>query len=359
MTSNPTATAAAAAPEEKFALTSSRHFPDWLARTGASLAFTTYQAGKLFLIGLKPDGRLAVFERTFARCMGLGVSPDARTLMLATQYQLLRFDNVVPQGGAHGEHDAVFVPHVAWITGDVDAHDVGDPAGRTSGVRQHAVLLPRHGERRLQLQAAVAAAVHQQARARGSLPPQRHGDGGRQAALCHAGRRFRRGRRLARPARRRRHGHRRHDRRDVLRGLSMPHSPRLHDGRLWLLNSGTGEFGFLDRDAKKFEAVAFCPGYARGLAFVGAYAIVGLSLARENRTFQGLPLDAALAARGAEPRCGLLVIDIKTGDTVEWLRIEGVVRELFDVAVLPGVRNPAAIGFKTDEIQRVISIDET
>jgi uncharacterized protein (TIGR03032 family) len=145
----------------------------------------------------------------------------------------------------------------------------------------------------------------------------------------------------------------------LLRGLSMPHSPRLHDGRLWLLNSGAGELGFLDRDAKKFEAVAFCPGYARGLAFIGSYAIVGLSLARENRTFQGLPLDGALAARGAEPRCGLLVIDTKSGDTVEWLRIEGMVRELFDVAVLPGVRNPAAIGFVTDEIQRVISIDET
>ena len=52
------------------------------------------------------------------------------------------------------------------------------------------------------------------------------------------------------------------------------------------------------------------------------------------------------------------MIDTKSGDTVEWLRIEGVVRELFDVAVLRGVRNPAAIGFVTDEIQRLISIDE-
>ena len=104
--------------------------------------------------------------------------------------------------------------------------------------------------------------------------------------------------------------------------------------------------------------MTFCSGYARGLAFVDRYAIVGLSLARENRTFQGLPLDAALAARGAVPRCGLLVIDVTTGDTVEWLRIEGVVRELFDVVVLPGIRNPAAIGFKSDEIQRVIAIDE-
>jgi len=104
--------------------------------------------------------------------------------------------------------------------------------------------------------------------------------------------------------------------------------------------------------------VAFCPGYARGLAFIGQYAIVGLSRARENRTFQGLPLDRALAARGAEPRCGLLVIDTTTGNTIAWVRIEGVVRELFDVAVLPGVRNPTLIGFISDEIRRIISIDE-
>src|SRR5205085_12320259 len=124
-------------------------------------------------------------------------------------------------------------------------------------------------------------------------------------------------------------------------GLSMPHSPRLKDGALWLLNSGTGELGIVDTRAMRFEPRAFCPGYARGLAFAGDYAIVGLSLPRENRTFQGLPLDQALAARGAAPRCGLLVVDINTGDTTGWVRIEGVVRELFDVAVFPGIRNPS------------------
>ena len=349
---------AAAAPEEKFALTSSRHFPEWLARAGASLAFTTYQAGKLFLIGLKPGGRLAVFERTFARCMGLGVSADARSLVLATQYQLLRFDNVVPKGGAHGEHDAVFSPHAIWVTGDVDAHDVALPAdGRPMFVntlfsciatvsdgysfkplwrppfvsklapedRCHLNGLALEGERPRYVTLVADSDVADGWR-------DRRADGGMLIDVATG--------------------------EAVLRGLSMPHSPRLHGGRLWLLNSGTGELGFVDRDAKKFVPVAFCPGYARGLAFVGPYAIVGLSLARENRTFQGLPLDQALAARGAEPRCGLLVIDTNSGDTVEWLRIEGVVRELFDVAVLPGIRNPAAIGFMTDEIQRVISIDE-
>ena len=138
----------------------------------------------------------------------------------------------------------------------------------------------------------------------------------------------------------------------------MPHSPRLHDGRLWVLNSGAGEFGFVDLATGRFEAVAFCPGYARGLAFAGGRAVIGLSQARENRTFSGLPLDEALAARDVEPRCGLAVVDLVSGDMTGWVRIEGVVRELYDVAALPGARRPSAIGFKTDEVKHVISIED-
>ena len=41
-----------------------------------------------------------------------------------------------------------------------------------------------------------------------------------------------------------------------------------------------------------------------------------------------------------------------------WVRIEGIVRELYDVAALPGVRRPSAIGFKTDEVKHIISIEE-
>src|SRR5205807_27187 len=52
-------------------VTSSRGFGGWLAEQRISLAFTTYQTGKLFLIGRHPRGQLAVFERTFNRAMGL------------------------------------------------------------------------------------------------------------------------------------------------------------------------------------------------------------------------------------------------------------------------------------------------
>ena len=50
------APAADAAAAPKFELTGSRQFPEWLAEQRLSLAFTTYQSGKLFLIGLSRTG---------------------------------------------------------------------------------------------------------------------------------------------------------------------------------------------------------------------------------------------------------------------------------------------------------------
>jgi uncharacterized protein (TIGR03032 family) len=348
---------APAQPQEKFVLTSSRHFPEWLAGTRASIAFTTYQAGKVFFLGINAEGRLAVFERSFPRCMGLGVSADVRSLVLATEYQLLRFDNVVPPGSLSGGHDAVYAPHLAWITGDVDARDVAIAAdGRPVFVNTlfSCLATPSDGYsfRSLWMPPFVSRLAPEDRRHLNGLAldqgrpryvtliapsdvadgsRDRRADGGMVMDVA--------------------------SNEVVLQGLSMPHSPRLHQGRLWLLNSGTGELGFVDAAAGAFRPVAFLPGYARGLAFFGSHAVVGLSRARENRTFQGLPLDQALSAKGAEPRCGLMVVDTESGNSVEWVRIEGVVRELFDVAILPGVRHPAAVGLLTDEIRRLISLD--
>ncbi len=144
----------------------------------------------------------------------------------------------------------------------------------------------------------------------------------------------------------------------IATGLSMPHSPRVYRDKLWLLNSGTGHFGFIKRTTGQFKKVAFCPDYLRGLPFHGDFAIVGMSKSRENRTFSGLELDQNLKASDAEARCGIQIIDLKTGDVVHWLRIGGVVTELSDVISLPGVVRPQGLGFKTDEIRRVLRIGD-
>ncbi len=100
----------------------SRQFTAWLAEQNLSLAFTTYQAGKVFFIGLQPDGQLSVFERTFNRCMGLWA--EGSTLIMSSLYQLWRFENALEPGQTHNGYDCLYVPQVGYITGDLDVHDV-------------------------------------------------------------------------------------------------------------------------------------------------------------------------------------------------------------------------------------------
>jgi len=144
----------------------------------------------------------------------------------------------------------------------------------------------------------------------------------------------------------------------AMTGLSMPHSPRMHEGKLYVLNSGTGYFGTIDVEKGKFEPIAFCPGYMRGLDFINGFAIIGMSKCRENRTFSGLELDDNLTKRKAEVRCGVFDVDLSTGDLVQWVRLEGAVFEMYDVAVIPGVVRPMALGLCQEAIRRTISIGD-
>ena len=77
-------------------MTGSPRLTTWLVEQQASLAFTTYQTGKLFLLGCDPEGRLAVFERTFNRAMGLWATPQR--LFLTTIAQIWRLENVLGPG---------------------------------------------------------------------------------------------------------------------------------------------------------------------------------------------------------------------------------------------------------------------
>jgi uncharacterized protein (TIGR03032 family) len=347
---------AAVADEEtpKLEITTSRQFTNWLAEQGLSLGLTTYQAGKVFLVGLKPDGRLSLEERTLNRCMGMTVQDDS--LWVSTLYQIWRYENVVPAGEVNGGYDKIFVPKVSYVTGDCDIHDLAvDADGRLIFVNTLFSCLATTSDTHsfepiwrpdFISQLAAEDRCHMNGLAMVDGRPgyvtmvsrsdaadgwrDRRADGGSVVSVETG--------------------------EVVAMGLSMPHSPRFYDGKLWLLNSGTGYFGYVDLDNGKFEPVAFCAGYLRGLAFHGDFAIVGLSKPRGNRTFSGLALDGELEERDADPRCGLHIIDLRSGSVVHWLRIEGIIDELYDVVSLPGVQRATSIGFVTDEIRRVISI---
>jgi uncharacterized protein (TIGR03032 family) len=341
-----------------FSIQGSRQLVSWLHEVRASLAFTTYQTGKLFLIGAHEDGRFSVFERTFERVMGLCASPDAQTLWVSTLWQLWRFDNAVPAGQSANGFDRLYVPQCAYTTGDVDAHDIAlDDTGRPIFVNTLFGCLARPSESHsfqpiwkppFISRLAAEDRCHLNGLAMESGEP-RYVTAVSTTDVHEGWREHRRGGGVVIDV---------PSGEIVARGLSMPHSPRLHRGNLYVINSGAGEFGSIDLATGKFEPIAFCPGYARGLAFIGDYSVIGLSGCRENRTFQGLPLDDALASKNVQPRCGLQVVDLRTGDVAHSLTIEGIVRELYDVAVLPNVVRPSALGFKTDEIRRTITIAE-
>jgi uncharacterized protein (TIGR03032 family) len=337
-------------------VTGSPHLSAWLAEHHVSLAFTTYQTGKLFLLGRHPEGRLDVFERTFNRAMGLWA--DGQSLWLSTLYQLWRFENILRPGEIFQGRDRLYVPKVSSTTGDLDIHDIGvDSSGRPVFVATSfgciATTSERYSFTPLWRPPFLSRLV---AEDRCHLNGLAMADGRPRFATAVSTSDVVDGWR-----------DRRHDGgvvieipsgRVIASGLSMPHSPRLYRGRLWLHNSGTGHFGSIDPTGGSFEPLAFCAGYLRGLAFVGDYAVVGLSRPRDDKTFGGLALEQELANRGADARCGLQIIDLRDGTIAHWLRVEGLVRELYDVAALPGVSRPMAFGFKTDEIQRTIAMGD-
>jgi uncharacterized protein (TIGR03032 family) len=334
---------------------SSRNFASWMQQQRISVAFTTYQSGKVFLLGAKPDGQLSVFERTFNRCMGLWANSD-QTFWLSSLYQLWRFENALKPGEMYQAFDRLFIPRVGYTTGDIDVHDVAiESSGRVIFVNTKfnclATLADRDSFSPIWRPPFVSKLAPEDRCHLNGLAME---DGKPRYMTAVSASDVVDGWRD-----RRRDGGVVMDipsNRVIAQGLSMPHSPRVYRGKLWLLNSGTGQFGTIDRESGKFDPVCFCPGYLRGLAFTGDYAIMGLSRPRHDKTFGGLVLDETLSAKAAEARCGLHVIDLRTGDCIEWLRLEGQVTELYDVAVLPGVARPMALGFKTDEIERLLSV---
>lgn len=323
----------------------------WLAEQNISLALTTYQTNQLFLIGRSQEpGRLAVQERLFDKPMGLFWQDD--TLTMGCRSQIWQLANRLPAGQSHEDGDRLYVPRQAWITGDVNAHDVAiDKQGRLLFVNTDfsclATLDPDYSFRPLWQPPFISKLVAEDRCHLNGLALQ-DGEATWMTACSQtnnaAGWR-----------------HHRLDGGVVLHlpsnaiaatGLSMPHSPRWHRDRLWLLNSGSGELGYLD--GERFVPVAYGPGFGRGLAFHGRYALVGMSQLRTS-SLGVLALEQRLAAEGQQAQCGLMVVDLDSGAVVHWLRFASQVEELFDLVVIPGARRPRALGLQDDDIERLVS----
>ena len=142
----------------------------------------------------------------------------------------------------------------------------------------------------------------------------------------------------------------------VAEGLSMPHSPRLHEGFVWLHDSGSGYLCRIDPNSGRRENIAFCPGFLRGLVLLGHYAGVTLSQPRRGR-FQGLALDEELARRKVGAWCGIMIIDTRHGDVIAWVRFDNEI-ELFDVVAVPSARCAMMIAPDSSDLQDTITFED-
>jgi uncharacterized protein (TIGR03032 family) len=345
--------AEAAKPEEKVTYSMSPGLSGFLGSNRIGLAISSYQSGKFYLLGQNVNGGLLVDERYFRKAMGICV-PDKDTILLATLFQIMKFRNVLESDQRVNKvFDACYVPREIYVTGEIDAHDVGQLAdGRPVFVNTLynclATPSPRHSFTPIWKPPFISKIVkedrcHLNGLAMEDGVPRyvtavsksdtidgwrdRRFDGGIVVDVQTG--------------------------EIVIGGLSMPHSPRIYGGKLWVLNSGTGEIGWVERGASaaesKFQPLVFCPGYVRGLAFHGKHAFVGLSKPRYQR-FEGLALDKKLAEADSEAWCGVQVIDLDTGTCVHWFRIDGPVGELYDVGVVPDVVSPMSLSFASNDI---------
>ncbi len=333
----------------------SRGMGAWLASHGISLAISSYQTGRVYLVGSDPNGRVSFFERIFERAMG--IVGNSQRIFLGGLYQLWRFENVLRKNQViHGVFDKCYVPRNAQTIGDLDIHELGiRKNGKVVFVNTKYSCLAEldltHSFKAIWKPKFISKLAPEDRCHLNGLA-MKDGEPKYVTAVCRSdavdGWRDRR--------------------KDggviidvdtdeiVCEGLSMPHSPRWHNGKLWVLNAGTGYLGWVDFDTKSFVPFTFCPGFLRGLSMIGNVAAVGLSKARNGR-FSGLELDDELKKRDADAWCGVQIVSLTNGDVLQWIRFEGDISEIFDISFLPGVRNPMMVGLRTAEIRELITFE--
>lgn len=340
---------------EETQISVSRNFSGWLAQQRCSLAFTSYQTGKLFLVGVMPDGRVSFHQQTYQRAMGVHALSDR--LYVGSLFQIWRLENVLQPNERANEHfDRLFVPRNAQTVGDVDVHEVSvDRAGRIIFVNTKfsclATVSTKYGFRPIWKPEFISKlAAEDRCHLNGlgmenGLP--RYVTAVSRSDVLNGWR------------------ERRHvggvlidvqNDRIVTDQLSMPHSPRVVGNQVYALDSGRGHIIRIDPQTGKKEDIAFCPGFLRGLTIHNGFAIVTVSLPRDG-TFQGLELSETLKKRDGDPWCGILIVNLQSGDIVEFIRLDGHVKELFDVAVIPQALCPMAIGVNSPEIHSMITFD--
>ena len=334
-------------------------FMGFLAQENISMAFTTYEAGKLIIVG-PGQASAVVTERNFERCMALKVMDD-NNIYISTNHYILKLENALkPKQLWNGQWDRMYLPRSACFTGGVDLHEIVQPKdGHLYGVITGHNCIARidpdaYGSFSPYWRPPFIDAIVPEDRCHlNGLCLDENNEMAYVSMVSNTN--------IAGEWKKHRDdGGLIMDIRNneiLASGLCMPHTPRLRDGVLWFLEAGKGYVCTLDLDTGKVERVLWRPGFLRGLHFYKHYALICCSAPRDE-TFNGLPLEEELKNRNQSPRCALDVIDLNTMELVHSVHITGHVKEIYDVAVIENCRQPLLHGFFGEEIKKIIVYGE-
>lgn len=318
----------------------SDHFVPLLTQLGSSLLVSTYHAGKVVMIGVHQN-ELQLTVHNFELAMGMAIHP--RQLVVGTRQEIWYLHAVADLAQSldpPGRYDACLVTRKAHATGNIHGHEmafcgeelwvVNTLFSCLCTIDERYSFVPRWKppfistiggpEDRCHLNGMCIAdnrPKYVTALGTTDTPQGWRADkaGGGVLIDVESGE-------------------------IVSRGMAMPHSPRLHDGTLYVLDSGRGALCTVDLASGNRTVVTTFPGYCRGLSFYGPFAFVGLSRIRETAVFGGVPI----AENRESLKCGLAVVDLRSGRSIASFEFAEGVEEIFDVKLLPGVRCPAIRG---------------
>jgi uncharacterized protein (TIGR03032 family) len=334
--------------------TTSPGFSAFLASLRVSLVISTYQTGNVFFIGPDQDDRLAISPIRMPRPMGMCIS--GQSIYIGGKREIVRFNNILPAGATHEGADRLFLPHTRWTIADMDAHDiVREKSGRTVFVNTLYSCLATLSEDH------TFCPLWRPPPIKELQPEDRchlNGLALRDGVVTYA---------TAFSTTNTKQGWREHKdtagviwnvrtNQIVLDKLSMPHSPRWHDNRLWCLESGTGRFGTVNLEKKTFSPLVELPGYLRGLTFHGDFAFIGSSIPRAGSVIKHSKLESSIATKGQVQTCGIFIVNLKLGKVVHSVRISGAVQEVYDVAVLTNTFRPRAESPESEALDFMLNI---
>lgn len=317
----------------------SSSFPEFLQKNNLSIVFSTYQAGKVIIVGSLNGKNLQLYAKNFTHPMGIALREDQLAVASRSKVDLFvnspALANHFPEKTGH--YEALYVPQASYHTGMADIHEIewGNeglwavntafsclclmdekysfvPQWKPSFISE---LLP---EDRCHLN---GLAMKDGEPAYVTMFDQTNTKEGWRNGNTETG--------IIMDVK---------NQNVVADHLPMPHSPMLIGNSLLFLLSASGKVMEMNTISGKMKEIVILDNFLRGLAICGDYLIVGASGLRDSsKAFENLDI------KNKDKLAGIYIINRNSGEQVAKLTFTSLVKEIFSVKVLPNILKVAMV----------------